>query len=973
MIFARRKPVILILDKYLLRRDNWDSSRVGIGDTSVASLPVKCNPPLARPVAIRPFIQGVPSMYHRLRNLTVFFVTVLFAATAGGESSGDGAGIPFLAALEAAAILQEGSLDDPVHHALLLGNGDINALLYGPRGEIVLRLTKNDVWDDRIDTSRDGPLLKVDIRNHRWTGGNRGDKFSHHGNPFPCDVAFGLVRLGSAAPGVWRPIRRAVRNAWGFADATATMLVEGQVGASNGYGCDLLLPAGGYRRLRLRLSGTGNAEFFVSLRDAEGVEVVRSGWQTAPAGEEARVFELPAGATPMRLELYARTKGGAAEIRYREITFEGETGPRHSLDLTRVGAAVEDRARLDLRSAVAEIEAGDDTPPTIVRALADRNAFLIHSPRAASLEPVVPHHLPPPEEGVTDGVSWLHQPLPGDVDYAGMDFSVALAEAGPRKAVAIVTSKEANDSLGAAIDLARQTLALDDAVLIRQHEAVWSEFWSASGVDLSDEILRDAWYRNLYFLRCVSKPGVQAAGLYAGLVSTTPAWAGRYTLDYNTQQTFWGAFINNHIELAEPYVRLISDYMPRARWLAREIYDCKGAFFPANIYGTEPIPPEQCTSVNRRQIAYIPYHHALCMTGWAAQNLWLHYQYQPDIAYLEKTAYPVLKEVATFYADFMDRCRVDGQGKIVLGPSYSTEHGYFGVYNVPSDIAFARLAFQMAGEAAGILGRDPDQVSRWEACMKRLPDYPVSGNVVVDWVDRPSDLNRNIPDDPFVYNPELSTHCRPAEPDTINHNIAVPTLPVFPAGVVNWLSPEPEQALFRRTIETLRWDGYNSAVMLAAARARLDVPDAVTWMRQAIANRLRPNGTVSLLPHDRNGIFTETFAWSGVIAECLMQSEGGVVRLFPAWPQEKDAGFRDLRAQGGFLVSAELKGAQLAKLEVVSTAGGKLRVLSPWKRASLLCPETGAPSATLEADPRGMITFDTRPGERIVLMESPPD
>ncbi len=85
-------------------------------------------------------------MYQYLRSLTFFFVTVLFASAAGAEASGDGAGIPFPAALEAAAIRQE-RLDPIFDHSLILGNGDINGLLFEREGNLFLRVTKNDVWD----------------------------------------------------------------------------------------------------------------------------------------------------------------------------------------------------------------------------------------------------------------------------------------------------------------------------------------------------------------------------------------------------------------------------------------------------------------------------------------------------------------------------------------------------------------------------------------------------------------------------------------------------------------------------------------------------------------------------------------------------------------------------------------------------------------------------------------------------------
>jgi hypothetical protein len=39
----------------------------------------------------------------------------------------------------------------------------------------------------------------------------------------------------------------------------------------------------------------------------------------------------------------------------------------------------------------------------------------------------------------------------------------------------------------------------------------------------------------------------------------------------------------------------------------------------------------------------------------------------------------------------------------------------------------------------------------------------------------------------------------------------------------------------------------------------------------------------------------------------LCSSYDGVLRLFAVWPQDEDASFENLRAKGGFLVSAALK------------------------------------------------------------------
>ena len=137
--------------------------------------------------------------------------------------------------------------------------------------------------------------------------------------------------------------------------------------------------------------------------------------------------------------------------------------------------------------------------------------------------------------------------------------AVAVASAESVHAVAVTTSFDSSDVVQAAVDLAEKTLAEDPAQLVARHEDHLDRFWTASGVDIDDELLCQAWYRNLYFFRCISKPGVACPGLYAGMVSAFAGWHGGHTMNYNAQQTYWTPFASNHLELAEPYVQMIAD------------------------------------------------------------------------------------------------------------------------------------------------------------------------------------------------------------------------------------------------------------------------------------------------------------------------------------------------------------------------------------------------------------------------------
>ena len=93
-----------------------------------------------------------------------------------------------------------------------------------------------------------------------------------------------------------------------------------------------------------------------------------------------------------------------------------------------------------------------------------------------------------------------------------------------------------------------------------------------------------------------------------------------------------------------------------------------------------------------------------------------------------------------------------------------------------------------------------------------------------------------------------------------------------------------------------------------------------------------------------------------------MQSYGGVLRLFPAWPPQVAAEFTTFRAEGAFLVSARWADGAVAACEVRSERGGPCRLFSPWPAGLKVETAQGAAvSATRSAE--GIHSFETVAGE----------
>lgn len=733
------------------------------------------------------------------------------------------------------AVIVLDDLDDILNRSLLIGNGDINALIFQHGGRFVLHLTKNDVWDARLDTSKDPPLMS--------TG----------------ELTEKVRSLGSSAP-------------------------QGDLS-------HILQP-----------------------------------------GQEEDSYHAHSNPCP-------RLCGKLFVDMDVDESFKGK---HHRLSLSE-GL---------IRSFLKEGE------PATIFACAKTNVFVIHQPHSvlkAMLDPTDDEEMPPAKMGRDNQFIWIERKIPGDLDIPPLESAVAVylgeGESGLITA-AIATSNQSDEPLEKAKTMAEEAAKKGFEALAEEQKKCWFGFWSKSGVKLADEELNAMWYRNLYFLACVVRPGKICPGLFASLINNHPAWHGDYHTNYNIQQTFWGAYQSNHPELAEPYYRLVFDYLPRAKWLAKKLFKVDGAYYPHVLFAYEPSDPERCRSRNGRQYFHFTWGRTLGVTAFTIQNLWWHYLYTMDEEFLRETCYPVLLEVADFYANFMHKT-FEEEGTWDLCPTVSPEH--WGITrnfernrNCTFDIALVKFILRAAIQASKTMGLDEELRKKWNRALEHLPLYPTTRS-----------------DEPVIVDGEG------APPRT--YNIPIPAFPIFPSDDVTFFSSDREKELLSRSIESMITNGNNSYVITAIAKARLSLPSAYRFLKEEGHLRTRPNGVLvlnRLQPRNRyndHGVYTEMFGATMAVSELLIQSVDGIIRLFPAWPKELDAEFWNLRTVGGFLVSGKLEDREIRKVEIRSTAGGEVRLLRPegWNRVKII----GKNGAKIEWISEGtLIRFQTEERREYTFM-----
>ncbi len=150
-------------------------------------------------------------------------------------------------------------------------------------------------------------------------------------------------------------------------------------------------------------------------------------------------------------------------------------------------------------------------------------------------------------------------------------------------------------------------------------------------------------------------------GLWANQVHTP--WNGDYHLDVNVQMNHWGVDVSNLSELDLPLAELVKEMVPNGEKTAKAYYNADG--WVAHVI-TNPwhyTEPGESASWGVTKAG----------SGWLCDNLWQHYAFTNDTAYLRKI-YPILKGSALFYKSML--VRDPKTHWLVTSPSSSPENGF---------------------------------------------------------------------------------------------------------------------------------------------------------------------------------------------------------------------------------------------------------------------------------------------------------
>ncbi len=383
-----------------------------------------------------------------------------------------------------------------------------------------------------------------------------------------------------------------------------------------------------------------------------------------------------------------------------------------------------------------------------------------------------------------------------------------------------------------------------------------------------------------------------------------PSWDSKYTVNINTEMNYWPVEVLNIAECHNALFKMIGEVMPAGEKVARNHYNARGWVLHHNTdlwRGAAPINAS---------------NHGIWVSGsgWMAHHYWEHFLFGRDTAFLKNIAWPVMKNSALFYTDFL--ATDPGTGWLVSCPSNSPENG--GLVSGPTmDHQIIKSLFKACIEASGILKTDLAFADTLRKLLPAIAPYKIGRfGQLQEWmtdIDDPDNKHRHV-----------------------SHLWGV-----YPGSEINWkenpdLMEAAKTSLVARGDEGTGWslawkinfwarfkDGNHAWKMVQMLLRPQGQSSSQAKGGGSSGGGSYPNLFDAHPPFQIDG----NFGGAAGIVEMLIQSHLGEIEVLPALPEGiPDGHIKGIRARGDFELEYSWRGGVLQSVKVLSKAGEPLSI-----------------------------------------------
>lgn len=622
-----------------------------------------------------------------------------------------------------------------------------------------------------------------------------------------------------------------------------------------------------------------------------------------------------------------------------ELTLEeGRSLRSFSLDMRRaVGSAAFDGGG-------AEVFFSANEPVALIRVRGARPAFRLVVP--ASLAKL---GYAPPRTGHDATSCWLVQETALGLAYA-VDVATRRVGHDTEFAIAITSSRDQPDPLALARARTSRALSRGFARLLDPHVKWWQRFWSASSVSVPDAKIQQHYNLVQYFYGAASRrgaPPMPLQGVWTADAGTLPPWKGDFHFDLNVQLSYWAYLQAGHFEEGTAYLDFMWNLVPVHTKFAKRFFGASGSVLP----GVMALDGQPLAGWGQYSLSPV-------QGAWVAQAFYLHWLYTGDRRFLAERAYPYSSLVAE---GLLSLLKPDANGKLKLPLSSSPEihDNSLAAWMTPLtnyDLSLIRALFASLADMADALGSGA-AASKWNDLLARMDQLSV---------------------DPATGALKVS----PTESLTASHRHLSHLMAIHPLGSLNIEGTDEDRRAIRASLDQLEalgtsnWVGYSFA-WAACMEARAGrAAEAIGYLQTFVEAFILRNGFHANGDQTRSGYSHFTyrpftlegnFAAAQAVHEMLLQSWGGTIRVFPATPPAwPDVSFSDLRAEGGYTVSARRVGGQTVEVRIKASRAGPVHIRDPFRDIGGVWTCGGVRQAPRTIGSPMTLEFTLRKGETLV-------
>ena len=368
-------------------------------------------------------------------------------------------------------------------------------------------------------------------------------------------------------------------------------------------------------------------------------------------------------------------------------------------------------------------------------------------------------------------------------------------------------------------------------------------------------------------------------------------WSSNWTTNINMQMNYWPALSCGLEECLEPYFAYVENLARNGKKTASIHYHCRGTVHHHNAdgwYATNPVGiPYGAESGQEGSVVWSMWPMGM---AWLTQEFYRYYEYTGDLEFLEKQAYPLIRETALFLVDWL----VPYRGKYVTCPSTSPENRFRDEEGRACAVTFgsAMEVFEHYLSVCSILGIEEPLIAEVEERLDGLEVVRIgSYGQILEWHN---EYEENEP----------------------GHRHLSHLYGMFPSEL--WVGNEEMEKAVRISLKHRLENGgghtgWSCAWIINLMAILGEGEEAWKYLHTLLTRSTYPNLWDAHEPFQIDG----NFGGIAGIANMLVQDRGGKVKFLPALPKQFADGYvKGLRIKKHQEVSFQWKDGKVVASEI---------------------------------------------------------